>query len=646
MIYRMRQFIETPRNLAALVFVVGAIGTVVATRVPNPYTLTLPALLVVGAVLAVAVGNRTAHLPRDVTFSPALYGSVYMLAVVATVGLYVANGYVRTFEVHLATVGLYVLAGISLVTLRSTRQQLGLVLATALLHRGTTYYASASQIGIDALLHNRWAAEIAASGTLQPLAASGTKYWYAPLYHVWNAGLVEALGLPVRDAAFVGVSAVVVLVPVLAIYDLLGRAWSPEMGVVGALLFAASDRPIALAVHTMTTSVGLVLFVLILYSAIRYLDTDEGGYQMLFVLFVTGLFLTHQLSLFITAVALTTYLLVDMIWEGRFDLRKVRLVAVVGFAGVVQSLLTRDPGGESSDSLITIVLRNVLSAFTRGDGRAASVLPQSPEFVVSGSDALSALHVLGLGILFCLAIVGTVSWLRRSSRAGVRLAMAFGGVVVVINLFAFALPLMGVAALLPYRWFSFLYVPLVMLAAPGVAALVAAVGRGSGSGPRSWHTARILLVVVLLIGPFSATMAWNYPGALDGPVFDDANGAIRLSTTDSEVAAMEHASRYGGGAVGADWFTALYLERHYQQSASTYQTEHGDRPAVWDEPRLFVDRPYTHSEHAGYMIRYDGSWYTVRGPLPPANPQSSTVYSNGEVQLLYGRQPLAAQTPG
>jgi hypothetical protein len=641
MIYRMRQFVETPRKLAALVFVVGAVGTVVATRVPNPYTLTLPALLVVGAVLAVAVGDRTAYLPRDVTFSPALYGSVYMLAVVATVGLYVANGYVRTFEVHLATVVLYVLAGISLVTLRSTRQQLGLVLATALLHRGMTYYASASQIGIDALLHNRWAAEIAASGTLQPLAASGTKYWYAPLYHVWNASLVEVLGLPVRDAAFVGVSAVVVLVPVLAIYDLLGRAWSPEVGVVGALLFAVSDRPIALAVHTMTTSVGLVLFVLILYSAIRYLDTDEGSYQMLFVLLVTGLFLTHQLSLFITTVALTTYLVVSMVWEGRFDLRKVRLVAVASFAGVVQSLLTKDPGGESSDSLITTVLNNVLSAFTREGGRAASVLPQSPEFVVSGSDALSALHVLGLGFLFCLAIVGTVSWVRRSSREGVRLAMAFGGVVVVINLFAFVLPLLGVAALLPYRWFSFLYVPLVMLAAPGVAALVAAVGRGSG--PRSWHTARILLVVVLLVGPLSATMAWNYPGALDGPVFDDANGAIRLSTTESEVAAMEHASRYGGGVVGGDWFTSLYLERHYQQSASTYRTEYGDRPTEWDEPRLFVDRPYTHSEHAGYMIRYEGSWYTVRGPLPPANPKASTVYSNGEVQLLYGRQPLAAQ---
>ncbi|MFC4357796.1 hypothetical protein ACFO0N_07525 [Halobium salinum] len=642
MSYQVRKFVETPRNLAALVFVVGAVGTVIATRVPNPYTLTLPALLVVGAVLAVAVGNRTATLPRSAILSPELFGSVYMLTLTATVGAFVLSGYVRTFPVHLLTVGLYVLAGLSVLTLGSTRKQLGLVLLTGLFHRGTIYYASASQLGIDALLHNRWAAEIASTGTLAPLAAAETKYWYAPLYHVWTAGLTSALGISARDAAFIGVSAVVLLVPALVVYDLLGRAWSPEMGVIGSLLFVASDRPIALAAHTVTTSVGLVLFAVILYSTVRYLDSDEGSYQMAFVIGLTGLVLTHQLSLFITAVTVTSYLVFRSLWEGSLELRRIRLIAILGFAGMAQSLVTKDPGSSgTSESFFSVVLGNVMSAFEQGE-RAASVLPQSADYVITGSDSLSVLHVLGLGILFCLAIVGVVSWVRRSSEDGIRLAMAFGGVVVVINFFVFILPLIGISALLPYRWFSFMYVPLVMLAAPGLVALVSTVARGHRPG--QWYALRAVLVVVVVVAPFSALMAWNYPGAADGPVMDDANGAFRISTTDGEVAAMDHTARYAGETpVYADWFISLYLERYFERPSGPYQVQYGERPATWDEPALFVDRPYAHTKHAGYMINYDGKWYTVYGAIPPTNPRASTVYTNGDVELTYGRQVIVSQ---
>ena len=166
-------------------------------------------------------------------------GLYLTLATVAVV-LAVASGtYLRPFSVHLSLVGLYLTTALVVFTFRSSVVSLGAVIGTALVHRGLMYYSSALQIGLDTLFHNRTAAEIGATASLEPLALS--KYWYAPIYHLLTAAANVGLGIPVRDAAFLTTTVPATIILAVAIYVLLKRTWSTETAAFGSLLYLSAD---------------------------------------------------------------------------------------------------------------------------------------------------------------------------------------------------------------------------------------------------------------------------------------------------------------------------------------------------------------------------------------------------------------------
>ena len=623
-----RRLFASPNFVIANAVIAGVVGLALATVISNPYTKVVPPLLLAGGAVGFLVKNEELY-DWSVTLDPRLTLVGYFSVAAATVVLYAVNDFSRVLSVHALVVAMYLLTALLALSLDSVRASLGVIAFTGVFHRTLVYYASALPMGSDALFHNRAATLIASSGSLAPLAES--KYWYAPVYHLFTASGVTALGVPARDAAFLLVTVVGTLVPALVVFQFLRRIWDEPTGIVGSFLFIAADRVVFTTVHTTPTTLGIVLFSLLLLYAERYVEGDYLISLALFAVFVLGLVFTHQLSMFAALVGIGLYLAGNVLWEGTADRNSVQLLSVLIAAFLFQSLITKY-GGPASDtgSFLVVAGGGILASLMSGSGRATAELPASAEFALSGSDALSVSQTIGVGLLLALGVVGTVYWVNRRSDLVNRIALGLTFVAIMVAVFIFVGPLFGISAFIPGRWFSFLYLVLAILAAPGVLAILS----GGMSSRQHWPVAVLLLLVVF--APFTSFMLGNAYGAPDQPALDDAPGAMRLASTPQEASMYQHAGQYGEETrVLADFVAWQLITRHYDRPATVYATDYGEEGTSFAGDMVIAYRAYTETDHTSYYVRYQGNDYRVVGSIPEQEYQDSVVYSNGPDELVW-----------
>lgn len=635
MIGNVRRVTAAPRNLAVTALVLGIAGSVLGVFVPHLYTVTIPPLVALGGLLAVRLHGRTTvrspsfpSLPRR----PLL--SVYFLLFSLALGAYVLSpGHGRPLSVHVLLAGMYVLTAFAVFGFDSEYLSLGLVLVTAVFHRALVYYASALQLGIDAIFHTRMAAQVSATGSLGPLASAGSKYWYSPVYHVLVGVTSSTLGLPVRDAAFLAVTLAGTILPVLVVYGILRLFWDSRIAVSGGLLLVAADRVVSWSVHATPSTLGIVLFALALLAGYRYLDTGRIAYLGTFWLLVLGQVFNHQVSFFVTVVGIGTFVGAHAVWRGKLTRHELALAVPLLAGSGYQGFVTKYEGPQGDQTIVEVLLSNLSGTFQM---ERSGMLPSlsGRDAVLSSVDALSTVHALGLALLLAFAILGTVFWSKRSEESHHRFLFGLGATVVAMGAFAFVLPLLGISVHFPLRWFPFLYLCLVLLAAPGVVALLST-GLGTLAVDRN-RVVVLLLLVALVFTPYVVLMTWNYPGAVDGPVFDDAPGAQRLSTTSTEAALYSHLDEFGSeSTLVADVIARRTLEHGYGQDAVQYHTDYRQSDPSFSGSTLLVDRAYARSDHALYYLEYRDQHVPVLGPVPAERPRYSVVYSADSDRLLY-----------
>ncbi|MDS0295233.1 hypothetical protein [Halogeometricum luteum] len=649
-ISRVRQVVVSPWFVASAVLLAGTAGLVIELFVSNPYTQVLPAAIVGGGLFGWAVRWRRAAVRRELAsfrYRPGTTARALLLVLlyalfVASIVLYVRAGYQRPFPVHAIQVAIYATVAVLALALKSTRAKLLILLAAAVLHRAQVYYGSAVQLGNDALWHNQVAAAIAQTGSLAPLATS--KYWYAPVYHLAVAFVSAATSLPVRHAAFLVVTVVGTVVPALVVFAFLRRWWSDLVGVLGALLYVVGDFVVVTTVHTMPTTIGLAFFAVLFWYADRFLDAPTRLSFAGFLFGLLGIIYTHQLTLFITLVVMLPYIAGAAFWRGRLLPRDIGLstLLVVGF--VYQSVTTRysGPAGETGSFLQTVApsIISSLRQIAAGSSRTASYPPRIDELAISGADALSVEQVLGMGILFGLAVLGAIAWSSRTTGDARRPIVPLGAATTVTSLFVFVPPAFGVNVFIPGRWFAFLYFPLALFAAPGLVVLASAGTRlvADAVGGIGWgiRPAVAALLILALVSPYAVFMTMNAAGAPDNPVFDEAPGATRMSTTQQEASSYrfvdDHATDVTVVAGHSAWRT---IQRHYRHPAVIYTTRYGESGTPYSGDLLYVYPEYAQTDHGSYILLYGDRKFRVRGPLPGPEPSASRVFSNGEVDLYY-----------
>jgi len=616
--------------LALLAAVVGVGGFLASLYVSNPYPQVVGPLVFVGASSWLLLRDQDLSI-EQIHVPTGLYVGAYLWWLGGTVLLYVSAGYQRTFAVHLALIGLFALALAAVVVTDSTFLRLGVLVPTGVVQRATMYYASALQIGNDAVWHARMASEIAALGTLEPLAVASSKYWYMPLHHLLIAGVSSVARVPVRDATFLAVTVPLVILPLLTMYGILSALGYRTVGVVAAWMYLVADRPIGQSVHAIPTSTGVLFAVVILLAAFGYLYRDDGSYLVVFFAALVGQFFTHPISLFATTVIVVSFVAGQVLWTRTVRLRETLLALAVTVALATQVSVARYQGPRMQETILSRILQNVRNIFRSSGGREIGP-PPTGDFVVTGSDTLSMLQLAGVGLLFGMGVLGALLWLSNTDRVRQAVIAALCATVAAMSVTVYLPPLVGINILFPYRLMSYLYVPLVMLAAAGFVAIARSLDR---------QGAVAVAVVLLVVGaPYAAAMSWNSTGSLEDPVLDDAPTAQRLSATPTEAATYSFTATYGNGErVVADRIAANYLERGAAYPASTYAMNYSTGETTFDGQRLVVDRAYAHTESASYYVRYRGRWYVVFGPLPADRASlernHSVVFAAGDDRVVY-----------
>lgn len=628
----------SPTTVTALTIVAGVVGVGLARILPNAYTRVLPWMVLFGGILgSLAIwrsSDSSISTPQSVSIDVRILGIAFMLLSALIFVVYRQAGYTRTLLVHSMFVLLFALAFLSVFTHRSQYVPLGYFTVAGILHRSTLYYASATQAGHDALFHNRLAKGVVSTASLDPLVQALTKYFYTPLYHIYTAFASELFTLGVRDAAALTTLVVFTLVSILLIHVIARWWWDPKIATLAAGLYTVADYPISWAARPQPTTFGILFFILVMYAAIKYRDRGTTRNLGIFLIVFTALAVSHQISLFIGLVGIGSYLLVTALYrEASIPRRELHLTTLMGTAVAGQWLYMKYHGPEGDlPGFLPLMSVKLITKLQSTSSRAA-VFPPENGFVVAGSNALTWVHTAGTGLLFFAAVAGSIIWLSKADTLrDAAPVVGLGVTVTVMSGFIFVLPIVGLDFFVPRRWFAFIYVCLILLALPVVHDAISRVSlRPIGVS----HGIALLCICLL----FTGLMVGNYPGAIDGPVFDDASGAQRFTSTTSEAAMYQHLSSYPSEAtIVADHMAWQMIERHYGTPAVVYQTGYPPGPPTQEGEVLVADRPYARSWHAGYYVLHDGGRFMVRGPIPDSGLSGGVVYTNGVTNVTYRNQ--------
>ncbi|WP_415380806.1 hypothetical protein [Halosimplex sp. TS25] len=579
--------------------VIAALGLVVALGLlplaflsSEAYVRSVPVVLGLGCLLYLV------SIRRDVSADRARWtvgGSGVAAAELTGIGLVAitvaaALAGTRTLRVILlaGAVGAFILLQIVFLSDDALDERLVLVqiLAHAFVVRFTGLFTTAGFIGVDSWEHvTQFAASVQEAGSLAPLA--GGKYYFAPLHHLANVVGSELLGVSLRTSLYLVLGSVLVL-SVLLVYGTARYFVDVRWALFATGAFAMTDQAVRWGMHIIPTSLGLVLFLGIVFAVTRLLhaETTRADWAVLLGLIV-AITLTHQVSAFVSLVFVGSAVLAQVL-VNRVDW----ITPADQYAGGGDLGSTSLETGESADPVTdgasrsladTVPLHGAFAFHLVFTGAIWAITPWSagerflPRMIGlvwytlqtsagflnlvpsgssasgggggGGSSALAAqvapyVDALGFLVLLFAAILGSLALVRRhrSPQASHTIVIAIG----VMLFFSLGLPLFGIRTFLPGRWYAFAYALMAVVGAAGL--------RYMGT-QFSTRAVAALLVVLMLAFPFA--MIAGKKATLDDPTFDEQ--WPKYSYTESEIAAM---GTIGETTPGTE--DAIYTDHPYQ----------------------------------------------------------------------------------
>jgi hypothetical protein len=506
------------------------------------FLVVIPVATGVACALYVAVRSERFSSHGTPTLSGAVAGSLPPVTLLGLAGvvLLTHRAGARTVPVYVLTglVGTGILAQILFVGENHFAHGVvfAQILTAGVVTRLTALYSSPGFVGVDVWTHVPvWVDGIARTGSLVPLAES--KYIMAPLYHVFGAVGTFVFGTA-RDGVFLTMG---LLLPLSAVFVYLaatvfvGRRWS----LLAVALYTFGDQFVRWGIHIIPTSLGLVLFLALLYSVSKLFDTDAAPWTVgVSLLFGLAVVFTHQVStavvLTFLAVAVAGSLFADALaWReaGTGISRPTLSVVSVFVVTLVTTVISWSVTPYAGDRRfiwrrLNVLRRTILQE--AGFLNLASESSTAPTVAASNEtlaqQAIPYVELFGFTLLLSGAVLGGLVVLRSRDRVAVSFTHLLSAAVMFV--IVFGMSIFGIRVLLPGRWMAFFYAPLVVLCAVGV-------GYVATTAPR-----RVLVAAFLLLAlGYPTTMVVAEKATLDSPAFDDTH--IRFSYTEPELAAVE-----------------------------------------------------------------------------------------------------------
>lgn len=453
------------------------------------------------------------------------------------------------------------------------------IIALSLVMFAGIYYEFPGLYGSgDPWWHNEWIRETISLGHLTEGRFFSNPYYLFPVFHIAVATTQILTTLPTRSSVFLTVI-VVALSPIFVF--LIGRKLvNVRAGLLGALIFPLTDVFILGATSVIPNTLGIGFFMAILYLVLSARSEDRGiSKNFLIIIFSSSLILTHTLSAFITLLVLIAILvgseLRRLVIRPSFSYRRVSLSLATFFGLTMLTSWMRNPPGATS--VFDWNVERLVSSLRMHAEFILLVRPEMPDIPYG----VFILDEGGYLLLIAFGLIGSLVFLSPKNRSGSRTALILTAVTL------FVLPyistLFNLTDVLPWRWFTFLYVPLVILATSSLLDIANLIKNKVGKS--------CLVILVLLVILFM--MIANSTANTDSPLV--YNAAIRVGYTQSELTAISALFNMGSGrpttdgyyggifpyVMGAQNYTNM-LQRHVRGEVFIQRNYYLYRPE-WDK---------------------------------------------------------------
>jgi len=472
-----------------------------------------------------------------------------------------------------------------------------LLLAAAV--RWSALFAFPSFVGVDPWDHSLGVKHILRTGhvftALDMLNydfigySSLAQYGSRPIMHIFTSQAQLLASFPSLKYAFTFSVGIFEIISLLFVFILSRKILNDTKGAaLASLLVAMSNFHIRWGFWMIPMTMGLAFFSLLL--CLQHLNQEtwnQREVQLLSLLTVIVLVFTHSIAAFIGILILFSYWMADKTLGRSFYTKKRKKIF-----SLLLVLATVMLAANWTFSYFTdVVIRYALTSTT--------FMPMNP--TVRNLTQFEIDNV-GIYILYFCAILGVLTWSKRLDRD--RKLIILG--VVLLSILTYGSGLIGLHAILPERWFAFLFVILAPIAAEGYRFLERCLRKGK----------MILPLVVLL---FTFFMVTSSTCNTDSPLFYPETAPPRVAFKESEMMAAQAATSIFEGNI--------YMDQRY--TACRYLLE---------RRVISLDFGHFHSNNIDGLILSRKFIYTYNTTLARTleNELSkmNKVYSNGEVDMF------------
>lgn len=394
--------------------------------------------------------------------------------------------------------------------------------------RLSAYFMFPSLLGWDTFYHADFI-----KSTLENCAVPvGQGYSSFPIMHLEVAIFMLLSSLSsLKEALYFSIS-FFELVSLLYIF-LIGRSLlNVKAGLLAALLLGLSDHHILYAHQPIPMTLGLGFFPLIIYLTLNRKKTEKA-YAILLLLFMVSI-LTHTIASFIVLVVLITMFLGEKLYPPLLNGRTKRItgatIAVLFFVSLMSYWIYAS----------NFFTQNLLELYS--DLRHIQILG-----LPYGSAAFSRFYTLfeyemnctGMYILYWLAGIGLLNWLSSQKKNQLRFMLIAS--VVILFVVPYGSLFLALDTIIPERWFPFIYVFSVILAAQGLSSLLKLFRK----------TSQVYASTLLIIFFFSIFMITSSTVNFDNSIFAKKS-VIRYAFLKSEMDAANTLDSLYTGKITTD----------------------------------------------------------------------------------------------
>lgn len=419
------------------------------------------------------------------------------------------------------------------------------------------YYGFNSLIGNDLFVHVKWINQIMDIGFVTSESVDFSKYLDFPIFHILNVMVGLLTSLNPKDTIFFTV-VFFLIVSTLFIFFIGKQIIGVKFGLLALLLANITDMFIVRGVTSITP--GSIVFCLFLFMLfLIFKDNKKTEYNVIKVIIIISIVLTHQLSTFVALTVLIGFFFSSAIYNFFFNSNNhpndnlIPLNSVLFFSIVLLFYwMQADTSVNGENSFFYFALNPLINALTSGDFFSIQSSSVYIDYYAQYSIISNALFHFGYLLLMGFAIVGGLNWLSPNTVNKNRFVIVI--TTIFLYFFIYGLPLTGMGnTQLATRWLGFAYLFLILLGSQGILYL---------SGIFTYYKKIVAISLLTLLLTFIMITTPYING--DSPIYCKDRWP-RAALTDSEIHAATYVTTFYNSTIQTDasYKSTIFRELSY-----------------------------------------------------------------------------------